>query len=320
MGTARNKKDVIALCCADIHLSLNPPLARKGEEQQPGGWFSAMARPLKELEDLKMDLGGVPILMAGDLFDKHNPSPELINFAMDHLPQMYAIPGQHDLPFHSYADIEKSAYWTMVKHERIKNISPSKPWAVGRDLTVCGFPWGSPVVPNVWEWTHRSSRDLFVALVHEYTWVHGASYHGAPDGAQLKREKYEGYDTVIIGDNHISWDAGTAGTGQARQYIFNCGGFYRRKSDEVNHRPRVGLIHADGSVESHYLDCSKDILIPTPHEEQGLDAIVNHDLTAFLARLQDLQGLSLDYREELLRAVAGQPENVRKLIVEALGC
>lgn len=313
MGTSRSKRDIIALAVADIHLSLNPPLARKGEEQQPGGWLGAMARPLKELEDLKMDLGGVPILCAGDIFDKWNPSPELINFAMDHLPEMYAVPGQHDLPFHSYADIEKSAYWTMVKHERIHNLNPKKGMGIlNKGLSVWGWPWGFPVVPC----PLTRGGCLNIAVVHEYTWTQGGlqgdtGYVGAPAEQRLNTLRYEDYDVIVIGDNHISWNV--SGDGRT---VFNCGGFYRRKSDEVDHRPRVGLIHKDGSVESHYLDCSKDILIPTTHEEQ---TIVNHDLTAFLARLQDLQGLSLDYREELLRAVAGQPESVKKLIVEALG-
>lgn len=320
MGTTRNKKDVIAICCADIHLSLNPPLARKGEEQQPSGWFAAMARPLKELEDLKMDLGGVPILFSGDLFDKWNSSPELINFAMDHLPEMYAIPGQHDLPFHSIVDIHKSAYWTLVKHERIKNISPDHSWAVGRHMTVHGFPWGRKVEPlKVIQ--PMGKPVLNVALVHEYTWTAATGYVGAPPERRVEQnfQRYGGYDVVVIGDNHKSWEArGVVPESPHGPFscIWNCGGFYRRKSDEVDHKPRVGLIHADGSVESHYLDCSKDIMVPTAHEEQ---VIVNQDLAAFLARLQDIQGMSLDYREELLRALAGQPENVRKLVVEALG-
>jgi hypothetical protein len=301
------KKDVIAIACADIHLSLNPPLARS---QEPS-WFVAMARPLKELEDLKIDLGGVPILCSGDVFDKWNSGPELINFAMDHLPEMYAIPGQHDLPFHSYADIEKSAYWTMVKHERIHNI-PGGAWTITvGGIQIHGFPWGRKVEPPKVR-QPMGKPVLNLALVHEYTWIHGASYRGAPDGDQMKVERYEGYDTVIIGDNHISWDA--SGSNRT-QYIWNAGGFMRRKSDEVSHRPRVGLIHVDGSVESHYLDCSKDILVPTAHEEQ---AIVSDEVAAFVDRLRSLQGMSLDYREELSRAMRDQLDDVKKLIVEAL--
>jgi Calcineurin-like phosphoesterase len=297
------KKDIIAIACADIHLSLNPPLARKGEEQQPGGWFAAMARPLKELEDLKMDLGGVPILMAGDLFDRHNPSPELINFAMDHLPEMYAIPGQHDLPFHSYADIEKSAYWTMVKHERIHHIDSFVRFGPHK---VTGFGWGRKVEPTT------NPPGLNIALVHEYTWMEGAGYLGAPHSQKVCPSRYDGYDTVIIGDNHISWES----TFLNGANVFNCGGFYRRKSDEVNHRPRVGLIHSNGSVESHYLDCSKDILVPTANQEQ---AIVSSEVAAFVARLRSLQGMSLDYREELVRAMRDESAEVRKILVEALG-
>ena len=46
----------------------------------------------------------------------------LISFAIRELPSCYAIPGQHDLPNHSYTDIQRSAYWVLVEAGIIKKI------------------------------------------------------------------------------------------------------------------------------------------------------------------------------------------------------
>ena len=106
---SKNTENIIAIFAADLHLSLKAPIWRSTEQD----WFEAMLRPLVELRTLAT-LHNCPIVYAGDIFDKWNSPPELINFAIEHLPKGHAIPGQHDLPLHNYEDIRKSAYWTLV--------------------------------------------------------------------------------------------------------------------------------------------------------------------------------------------------------------
>lgn len=98
---------VIAVLCSDIHLCHTCPPARSNEPN----WYDAMARTLDELAGIASHYY-VPILCAGDVFDRWNSPPELINFAIKHLPPMHCIPGQHDLPNHSLEDIRRSAYST----------------------------------------------------------------------------------------------------------------------------------------------------------------------------------------------------------------
>ena len=103
---------IVAIVCADIHLSSKAPVWRSNEPD----WFAAMLKPLKQLVQLQAELE-CPVLIAGDIFDRWNASPELINFAMKYLPivDTYAIPGQHDLPLHNYEDMEKSAYGVLKR-------------------------------------------------------------------------------------------------------------------------------------------------------------------------------------------------------------
>ena len=99
---------VVAIACSDIHLTLTPPAARAKEPD----WFAAMLRPLNELRHLAK-IHEVPIICGGDVFDTWRVPNELVNWAIQHLPEMYSIPGQHDLPFHQIDDIDKSAYRTL---------------------------------------------------------------------------------------------------------------------------------------------------------------------------------------------------------------
>lgn len=302
-------KTVIAIACADIHLSLTPPIARAGED-----WFGAMSRQLAELEkvrggfDASATWDGIPILCAGDIFDRWQSPPELINFAISNLPKMMAIPGQHDLPYHSEGGMSRSAYGTLVAAGTIQHIDVPRTFGIHK---VYGFGWGREITPPP---PNPEPNGLNIAMVHAYTYIPGTSYKDLPPDRALSKviEKFAGYDTVIIGDNHISWDYSCAGIN-----VFNCGGFYRRNGDQGKHRPRIGLIYSDGTVGSHYLDCSKDILTSAAGDTLGAEASMT--LAKLKDHLKSLQGATLDYKAAMRQTMARQstPEPVRMLVEEA---
>lgn len=290
---------VVAICVADIHLTLRPPVARSAEPC----WLGAMKRQLKQLRDLGKSFNHVPIIYAGDIFDKHNPVPELINFAAKNLPNGYAVPGQHDLPNHRYEDLQKSAYWTLMEVGVLTNI-PYRESVGLSSVSLHGFPWGRPLEP-----LQREKRErLEMAVVHDYCWMpnHG-SYPGADQEKRIKNRKQSmtGYDVVIFGDNHTPLQSGKA---------FNCGSFFRRKADERNHRPSAGLIHADGTVTRHYFDCSEDKFLDDEElakaimEEGSVDELVKE-----LAKLTDV---AIDFAEALKRRVDKVDKSVRNLALE----
>ena len=192
-------EEVIAILCADIHLSLNPPIWRSTEPD----WFEAMKRPLDELTNLQSKYD-CPIICAGDVFDRWNSPAELINFAFDNLPQMYAIPGQHDLPFHKYEDIKKSAYWTLVQAGKIIDIEEENPLEIKKhQIKIYGFPWGAELVKcfgKMKDWIH-------IAVIHRYFWMENKKYEGAMNEDHIRHWKQilASYDIAVIGDNHQSF-------------------------------------------------------------------------------------------------------------------
>jgi Calcineurin-like phosphoesterase len=301
-----SKSNVIAIACADLHLSHQPPLARSVEKD----WYKCMARQLRQLKEIQQDYDA-PIICAGDVFDKWNSPPELINFAIQELPFMYCIPGQHDLPLHRLDDIKKSAYWTLFQAGKIKDLNyhvyqTNK----GPVVTLWGMPWGTPLrTPNT------IKGGIHIGLIHKYVWSIGYSYPGASlDSHWLSLlEKLKGYDFIISGDNHISFCQTCT-----NQVWVNCGGFFRRKSDEIDHKPKVWLLRADRTVTPFELDVSKDMFLGTTKFKKDEEEYA--DVREFINELKEGGIKELDFREAVIHYMEDQrvSRDVRQIVLQSL--
>lgn len=314
---------VVAVVCGDIHLSANAPVARSGEAD----WYAAMKRPLDQLAELSRE-HGCPILCAGDVFDHWKSPPELINFALRHLPTIYAVPGQHDLPNHSLDHIHRSAYQTLVEAGKIIPVPPEGLRI--ENVAVYGFPWGVPVGPPRPSNLDRRHGFAQIALVHAYVWIDGKGYKDAPEDAQVAarwkkqaRQAETWFDVMVCGDNHQPFEAelkaATLTGGPCA--VWNCGGFMRRRTDDASRKPRVGLVREDGTVEPHYLDISGEVLTEiSSGKAEELPTAVVEGLADLTHRLQTLQATDLDFPEEMRRALdtVDAPPEVRELVTRAL--
>jgi len=307
----QDQDQVIGICCSDIHLSSKPPRARRKEKD----WFEAMARPLEELRALATRYDA-PIICAGDVFDHWRAEPELINFALNCLPEMFAIPGQHDLPLHNIDLIKKSAFWTMCLTDKITPVLPGLPLEIAPNLVIHGFPWGTPLQAK----EELVSKKLHVAVVHEYFWTDKHRYPGAADRQSIgnwSADFFDTWDAVIIGDNHKGFLVDVNGVN-----VLNCGGFMRRKSDEVDYEPQIGLLCASRKILLHKIKTSHEKFTTLAEEEEGLrKALRVHDLEDFLAGLSDLQLKQFDFIDAIEFALNRKQVNndVRCLILQALG-
>ena len=308
---SKTNEKIIAIFAADIHLSLNPPIWRSAEPD----WFDAMLRPLVELRTLAT-LHNCPIVYAGDIFDKWNSSPELINFAIKHLPKGCAIPGQHDLPLHNYEDIGKSAYWTLIEAGVLVYLFPSTPAIIEKDtnknkMLVSGFPFGHKIKTL----EHRNEK-IYIAVAHEYKWIKDCSYPNAPRDQKLKTpssKKHLGYDVIIYGDNHKGWYCKWP---NCKTEFFNCGSLMRRNSDQIDYKPQVGLLTAKGRIISHKLDCSKDKYI----SDNILGKETELDLTQFMNELEQLGDTAFDFGESVKRFFEKHKTDkvIRNIILNAM--
>jgi len=304
------QEDVIGIFCADIHLTIQAPVWRSAEPD----WMAAQARPLKELTDLQYKFK-CPVFCAGDIFDTAKSLPEIINFAADNMPpDIFAIPGQHDLPEHQMEQIHKSAFQSLVN---IGTISPAVEDESNRmgfsHYNITAFPFGSKLEKA------KKTDDFEVAIVHEYKWIEGFSFPGAPVASKIDPDKpiffdgdkYYGYDLIVYGDNHKGFQTKIGDT-----IIFNCGTLMRRKSDEINYKPQVGLLTKDFEMIPYYLDTSKDKHLETKTNEPEK----NLDMSQIIKELRKLGKSKLDFADavEMYIKAGKANERVNELLLKAM--
>ena len=303
---------VIAILCADIHLSPHPPRARRDEDKYKG-WYWAMKKPLNDLAKLSNHYDA-PILCAGDIFDHWKAEPVLVNFALQYLPEMYAVPGQHDLPLHNIELIEKSAFWTMCLADRIIPVITDEPVMVKNDIVLHGFPWGkklSPVEKPIKGKHH-------VAIVHDYFWRKGHTHPKAPKSHHMNqyKELAEGYHAVVFGDNHKGFKTNLNGVP-----TWNCGTLMRRKQDEKEYMPRIGLLCESGQILTHNVSTKNERFTSTNDDfNVGVLRKSTEDLADLMHGLKEAQAREFDYAEavEFLMTRYSVKNPVRKHLMEAL--
>jgi len=105
----------------------------------------------------------------------------------------------------------------------------------------------------------------------------------------LKRDRLRSYDVAVYGDNHRGFLAEDASV-----RVFNCGTLMRRKADEIDYKPQVGLLLDDGSVVPHYLDTSEDRYIA---EAEVQEAKTTLEMGDFFDELGKLGKTFLDFVE-----------------------
>ncbi len=282
----REASDVVLIGCSDIHLQHKASIARSGEAD----WYEAMARPLKQLRDLK-EVCQCPVVIAGDIFDKWNPPVELVNFALEHLPPCYAVPGQHDLPQHVYNHRNKSAYGVLVKSGVITDLPVGLPVRAG-DCFLHGFPWGSKIV----ERPKDLGGLLHIAVCHKYIWAGTHKYHEADVKSTASHiPALQSYDVALFGDNHKGFVLDKGST-----TIVNCGTFMRRTSPESSYQPFATLVYRDGSVVRHPLLTKDDCFRKNPELEK---VVTDLDIDAFVKELNEMGDTALNFSDELKRFI-----------------
>lgn len=306
--------EVVAICCSDLHLGDKKPVARAAEPD----WYAAQERPLRQLRTLQVE-HDAPVLLAGDLFHRWNEPVQTANFVLDHFPRgkVYAVPGQHDMPYHSYADLHRSAYGTIQRAGLLESLEPGEPVMIrGKQVPLClhGFPFGYRPEP-----CRPQDLGLDVAVIHDYVWIPGKNHPGPPRDkrAGSYAPALAGYHASVFGDNHMGFITSTPAGGK----LVNCGAFQCRRLDERHYTPFVVLLFSDGTTRKHPLDVSADLWTdPTADPAVLSEALREPGFVEELTRAADL---SLNFGDVVRRFLTDRgeslPPRVRKLLLSSIG-
>ena len=221
---------VTAILTSDMHIRNTVPRNRIDN------YFLAQEKKIKFIKQLQLD-HNIPILDAGDLFDKWDSSPFLEAWAIKNLPNdIYTIPGNHELPSHDVNNLERSSLHVLEVAEKIcllqKN-SFSKNFLCknGEYLFFFGFPWGSE--PS----NYPCAEGKMIALIHSMVIDTPLSYKdtSAVFGEALL-DYMSNFDLIVTGHNHKSFVVEKDG-----RFLVNPGSMMRMSKSQINDEPRVYL-------------------------------------------------------------------------------
>jgi len=301
MPSMRNPTQ-IAVLCSDLHLSLTQPICRNDDD-----WMQVQADYLQQLRALA---AYYPVICAGDIFDRWNAPPELVTFALQHLPDnMICVPGQHDLPNHRRDQVHRSGYGVLVEAGKILDISNGCiHHCAKQNLTCHGFGWDEEIE----SYTDKDSH-IHLAVIHRYCWYRSNRYPNAPAENECSafRKQLKGFHAAVFGDNHLGFvaEAGSCN-------VINTGGFIRRKSDEINYQPSVGILYSNGTVVRYFLDTETDRF--HVKEEQPEEVPIN--MQEFIKGLEELGEHGLNFREAVENHLRNEEvdKRTKQIILEAL--
>ena len=123
---------------------------------------------------------------------------------------------------------------------------------------------------------------------------------------------------ALFGDNHRGFT-----DDRFDCTVFNAGCLIRRRTDERDYSPAVGLLYEDGSVERRELKSAKDDQWTDVSEskEAEVEMFENEEgLKRFIAELADLGADSLDFRVAVDGFLSGNDvsDGTRKILLEAM--
>lgn len=273
-----------AILTGDSHLRDTRPVSRCDD------YWKAQWHKVEFLGELQSEYN-CPILDAGDILDKWNCSPYLLNTCLAKLPPITTIPGNHDLPHHNLDELNKSGlsvlqyYKTRVLQDR---------WVELEGFHAYGQSYH-----------HQSSNidmcDIHrdwptVLLTHEMVWHKDPPYPGldSKTNALTILKKYPDFNLIVSGHNHQAFVVEHEG-----RLLVNPGSMMRMSADQKDFKPRCYLWYEQtNTVEPVYYPIEEDVF-DLQHLE--LKKAQNEKIENFTNKLtiKD-EDIDLDYKQNVL--------------------
>jgi len=244
-----------ALLLADPHIRSDKPRCRTEEDylDTQDGKITFIFKLARKHQ--------CPILIAGDLGNEAQWPNWLLRWftfkVKKYGVKIYAIPGQHDLPYHRLRHWKKSAIGVLGTAKVINLIGIKGHFAPKeiKSFDLIPFPYGRPIVP-IMKGASSLKSEPMVAMSHQMV-IDRRLWPGqvAIKGHQLLRQFPE-YKLILTGDNHTPFVFK-----YEDRILVNPGSVFRQEADEVNHRPRVYLWYSkSNTVKAVYIPIKKGVV------------------------------------------------------------
>ena len=290
------------LLTADWHIRGDRPRCRIDED-----WIESQRQDIQAVVDIARREKVDEAWVLGDLFHQPRAATEAVNMVLVGLKDLrdvcpvYILPGNHDLPYHDYGNLEQSSLGIVLKSfpELRTRQEPS-------GLILAAAPFGlDPVDPHADVWA-----------THQLTFENAETRPPMAGGkiAQDLLDEAPGVQVVVTGDYH----RGYVYTGADGRRVITPGCLNIQAADMDNYRPRVYIWDtATDHVTPHYLPLNSaavvtDYLAAEKERDERMDKCLEVATAA--------ASVALSFTDNL-KAAAEEPETapgVKGIINEVL--
>jgi len=295
----------ICILTADWHIRPTVPVCRTDD------FITAMWKKIDFVLDLAVQYR-IPILIAGDVglksqwpnwleeeFIRRVKSTSTANGGKP--VDIFAIPGQHDLPDHNLDLWRKSSIGVLHAAEAVifwgvnNDYWPNKYQSLEKTFleSIFSFPYGIEI--SHLDRKKHVTADPVVAIAHTLVTERAPesflAEHGACSAMSLLK-KFPEYDLILVGDNHKSFVIESEG-----RLLVNPGSLMRTTADQADHKPRVYLWYAqENRVEPVYLPIEEGVIDRTHID---LQAAKDERIEAYVSRLSEEVEIGLSFEGNL---------------------
>ena len=280
------------LLTADWHIRGDRPRCRVDED-----WIESQRQDIAAVRKIA-DVNSVDeVWILGDLFHQPRCATEAVVMVLDELKKfrqdIAILPGNHDMPFHDYGNIDRCSLGIVLKSFRELH-SCAVEEIPGEDLGVCAFPFGlDPESPmcDVWA-THRLVfRDDASRPMKDLGWTAQELLDSAP----LVREM------IVTGDYHH----GYIHEGPDGRKVVTPGCLNIQAADMAGYQPRVYIWDTcNHEVEEIMLNTCHSECVVTDYLE--VEKMRDDRMEKVLQVVGSSEGVSLSFMDNLEKVVQGE--------------
>ena len=288
------------IIAADWHIRATRPRCRIDED-----WMETQKKALKRIVKISKEKAA-PVLVVGDLFHSNSDTSfeciQMVQNVADELGEMYILAGNHDLPYHSSENIEKSAIGILFNSNKVHSIFDYMDALDEYTFSASNFD-------------EEDNKDAEIVFKHTLVFPNEKSIPpnvDAPIAKDLLSE-FPNAKYIFTGDYHHNFHYEKNG-----RHVINPGCLLRQASDMKDYQCGV-----------YYVDTEDEIVefIPIIDNEEFVDDsyILKQEereqrIEDFVDKLKDTKNVSLDFVDNVQKAIKANnlDDNMINILEELL--
>jgi len=288
---------------SDLHLRDDQPICRTDN------FWETQLQKIIWLNQLQNNYDSIPIVCAGDIFHKAKPSPKLLALAIEYLPHMYVIPGNHDLPNHTMNSFHECGLNVLITAGKSTIVNSTNQNSIilqslRPTISLDGLPYG--IENDSLKPKKTNGNTTSILLLHVYNYLEKPKWIDKGTSYNSILKKYPNFGIVITGDNHDSFYKK-----MGERWIINPGCFTRQRLDEKEYEPSVYLYYThNNTVERVKISTEKDTFTDI-HVSEYKDK--NERIDLFVESLKQTKDISLSFEDNLKRFIAKNKLNEKTI-------